>query len=52
MSKLHILSEFWHFLQIRKKYWLTPIIVVLVLLSLMIILTQGPALAPFIYALF
>lgn len=52
MSKLSILREFWSFLRIRKKYWLAPIFIVLVLLSLLIVLTQGSALAPFVYALF
>lgn len=52
MGKLHILREFWGFLRVRKKYWLAPIFIVLVLLSLLIVLTQGSALAPFIYALF
>ncbi len=52
MSKIEILAEFWEFLKYRKKYWLTPIIVMLVLLSALIILTEGSALAPFIYTLF
>ena len=52
MGKVHILSEFWNFLRVRKKYWLAPIMIVLVVLSLLIVLTQGSALAPFIYALF
>ncbi len=52
MGKISILREFWDFLRIRKKYWLAPIVIVLVLLSLLIVLTQGSALAPFIYALF
>jgi hypothetical protein len=52
MSKIGILAEFWEFLKYRKKYWLTPIIVMLVLLSALIILTEGSALAPFIYTLF
>lgn len=52
MSKIHILREFWSFLRIRKKFWLAPIVIVLVLLSLLIVLTQGSALAPFIYTLF
>lgn len=46
------LSMLWDFLKVRKKWWLAPIIVVLLLLSLLIVLTQGSALAPFIYALF
>lgn len=52
MSKATILREFWNFLRVRKKFWLAPIVVVLVLLSLLIVLTQGSALAPFVYALF
>lgn len=52
MSKLSVLSEFWQFLKVRKKFWLAPILVVLLLLSLVIVLAQGSALAPFIYALF
>ncbi len=52
MGKVSILREFWRFLRVRKKYWLAPIVVVLVALSLLIVLTQGSALAPFIYSLF
>ncbi len=52
MGKVSILREFWSFLRLRKKYWLAPIVVVLVVLSLLIVLTQGSALAPFIYSLF
>ena len=52
MSKLSILSEFWAFLKVRKKWWLTPIVVVLVLLGFLIVFSQGSALAPFIYTLF
>lgn len=52
MGKLRILGQFWEFLKVRKKYWLAPIVIVLVLLGLLIVLTQGSALAPFIYTLF
>ncbi len=52
MGKLSIISELWQFLKVRKKWWLLPIIVFLVLLGGLIILTQGSALAPFIYAIF
>lgn len=52
MSKLSILSELWEFLRVRKKWWLLPIIIFLVLLGGLIILTHGSALAPFIYAIF
>ena len=52
MGKLQILGEFWQFLKVRKKFWLAPIVIVLVLLSVIIVAAQGSALAPFIYALF
>jgi hypothetical protein len=52
MSKLSILAEFWDFLKHRKKWWLTPIVVVLVLLGALIVVSQGSAVAPFIYTLF
>lgn len=51
-GKLGILSELVSFLMHRKKWWLVPILVMLVLLSLLIILTEGSAVAPFIYTLF
>lgn len=52
MNKLSILGEFWAFMRVRKKWWLGPILFVMLLLSLLIVLTQGSALAPFIYTLF
>jgi hypothetical protein len=52
MSKLSIMSEFWDFLRVRKKWWLTPIVIFLVLLGALIIFTEGSAVAPFIYTLF
>lgn len=52
MSKLSIAKEFWEFMKDRKKWWLAPIIVFLVLLGALIILTEGSAVAPFIYVLF
>ena len=52
MSKLAIMSEFWSFLKVRKKWWLTPIVLFLVLLGALIIFTEGSAVAPFIYTLF
>ena len=52
MSKISILSELWDFLKVRKKWWLAPILFLLLLLGGLIILTQGSALAPFIYAIF
>ena len=52
MSKLSIIGEFWDFLRVRKKIWLAPIVAVLLLLAILIVVTEGSALAPFIYALF
>ena len=52
MGKVSILRELWDFLKVRKKWWLGPVIVILVLLSLLIVFAEGSALAPFIYALF
>ncbi|MCI5054338.1 MAG: DUF5989 family protein [Pelagibacteraceae bacterium] len=46
------LIEFWDFLKVRKKYWLLPILIVLVLFGTLIVLTQGTAVAPFIYTIF
>ncbi len=52
MGKLSILKEFWQFLKVRKKWWLLPIVIFLVLLGALIVLTEGSAVAPFIYTLF
>lgn len=52
MSKWSIAAEFWEFLKVRKKFWLLPIVLILFLLGALMILTEGSALAPFIYALF
>ncbi len=52
MGKAATLKEFWEFLKTRKKFWLIPIVVFLVLLGALIILTESTALAPFIYVLF
>ncbi|MDA9136627.1 DUF5989 family protein [Candidatus Pelagibacter sp.] len=49
---MSFIREFWQFLRIRKKYWLFPIIIVLVLFGGLIILSQGSAIAPFIYTIF
>tara|TARA_B100000401_G_scaffold389034_1_gene294531 strand:+ start:23 stop:223 length:201 start_codon:yes stop_codon:yes gene_type:complete len=49
---MSFIREFWNFLKIRKKYWLLPIILVLVLFGGLIVLSQGSAVAPFIYAIF
>jgi len=51
MSKLAVLKELWSFLRVRKKWWLTPIIVMLLLLGILIFFTPS-SVAPFIYTLF
>lgn len=51
-GKFEILSEFFQFMKERKKWWLGPIVILLVLLGLLIVLTEGSAVAPFVYALF
>ena len=51
-GKLSILREFWSFLRVRKKWWLLPLIMIIVLLGLILILAQGSPLAPFIYTIF
>ena len=49
---MSFVKEFWEFLMIRKKFWLLPILIMLVLFGGLIILSQGSAVAPFIYTLF
>lgn len=52
MAKLHVLHEFWTFLKVEKKYWLTPIVFVFLLLGLLLVFGQTSAVAPFIYTVF
>ena len=49
---MSFLKEFWEFLTIRKKYWILPIIIVLLLFGGLIIFSQGTAVAPLIYTIF
>ena len=49
---MNFIKEFWAFIKVRKKYWLVPIILTLAIFGGLIILTQGSALSPFIYAIF
>ena len=49
---MQFLKEFFEFLKARKKYWLFPILIVLVLFGALIVLSQGSAIAPFIYTIF
>jgi len=52
MSKISIVEEFWIFLKCRKKWWLAPIVICLILLGALIVFTESSSLAPFIYSLF
>ena len=52
MNRLGIIKEFWQFLRERKRWWLAPIVVFLLLLGALLIFAKGSALAPFIYSLF
>ncbi len=47
-----LIKDLWGFMKDRKKFWLAPIIIVMLLLGSLIVLTQGSAIAPFIYTLF
>ncbi len=49
---MEFIKEFWEFLKVRKKYWLLPIIIILFLFGGLIVLTQGTAVAPFIFTTF
>ena len=49
---MEFIKEFWDFLKVRKKYWLLPIIIVLAIFGGLIVLSQGSAIAPFIYTIF
>ena len=51
-GKLSLLGEFWAFLRVRKKWWLAPIVIILLLFGSLIVFTQGSALAPFVYTIF
>ncbi len=52
MANQSLFTEFWEFLRIRKRYWLLPIVFVLLLFGALIVFTETSAVAPFIYALF
>ncbi|MFT5206312.1 MAG: hypothetical protein ACI9CF_000047 [Candidatus Omnitrophota bacterium] len=52
MSKFDVLKEFWDFLKVRKKWWLTPIVLFLLMLGALIVFAGGSAFSPFIYTLF
>jgi hypothetical protein len=49
---MSFIKELWHFMLVRKKFWLLPILLVMALFGALIVMSQGSAVAPFIYALF
>ncbi len=49
---MNLLAELWRFMRVRKKFWLLPILIVMLLLGGLLVLAQGSAVAPFIYTLF
>ena len=49
---IDLVKDLWEFLKVRKKYWLAPLIITLVLMGTLIVITQGSVLAPFIYSIF
>jgi hypothetical protein len=49
---MEFLKELWHFMRVRKKYWLLPLLLVMATFGGLVLLTQGSAVAPFIYTLF
>ena len=51
-SFFDIVKDIWDFLRVRKKYWLAPLIITIVLMGALIIFTQGSVVAPFIYSIF
>ena len=49
---MDFLAELWRFMRVRRKYWLMPVVAVMVLVGGLLVLTQGSAVAPFIYTIF
>jgi hypothetical protein len=49
---MSLIKELWEFMKVRKKWWLLPIIIVMVLVGMLLVFAQGSALAPFIYTIF
>lgn len=52
MAKASLLNELWEFMRHRKKFWLLPIVVIMVVVGALLVFAQGSALAPFIYTIF
>ena len=51
-SYLDLLKDIWDYLKVRKKYWLAPLIITVVVMGALIVFTQGSVVAPFIYSIF
>jgi len=51
-SLINLAKDIWDFLRVRKKFWLAPLIVTIVLMGALLVLTQGSVVAPFIYSIF
>jgi len=49
---MHFLQDLWGFLKVRKKFWLLPLIITLLFFGVLVVLTSGSAIAPFIYTIF
>ena len=49
---IELIKDLWDFLKVRKKYWLAPLIITIVLMGALIVITQGSVVAPFIYTIF
>jgi hypothetical protein len=52
MAKSGLMSELWAFMKVRKKFWMLPIVVIMVLVGGLLVFAQGSVLAPFIYTIF
>jgi hypothetical protein len=52
MARMEILKELWEFMKVRKRYWLTPIVIILLLFGILLVFTETSAVAPFVYTLF
>lgn len=52
MSKLKALKELWDFMKVRKRFWLTPIVLILLLVGVLLIVSSASTVAPFIYTFF
>ena len=49
---LDLLRDFWDFMRVRKKFWMAPIVIIMLLLGALLVASQGSVVAPFIYTLF